>query len=139
MNIEFTAHELLERKREFLISLKESLEQKLNRDRNLVLPILRHLITEFNQKAENEFEENYVDLTKTHIPPSLKTARVIEFIKEEFEKKGFTVKPHIRAGRTTIRVSWEHQQEIEESEDTLTLEMMIREIVKDEIKNSLKK
>jgi hypothetical protein len=139
MNIEFTAHELLERKRDFLVSLKESLEKKLNKERNLALPILRHLITEFNSKAENEYEENYVDLTKTHIPPSLKPERVIEFIKEEFENKGFQVKPNMVAGRTYIRISWEHQQEIEEIDNKMTLELMIREIVKDEIKNSLKK
>ena len=136
MNIEFTAHELLERKEEFMRCLKKELEGKLNKERNLALPVLRQLIAEFNRKAENEYEENYVDLVQTPIPTSLKTERVIEFIEEEFVKKGFQVKPVPKAGRTYIRVSWEHQVE-SEIQDELTLDSMIRRIVDEKITEAL--
>lgn len=136
MNIEFTAHELLERKEEFLRHLKRDLEVRLDRERKLALPILRQLIAEFNRKAENEYEENYVDLDQTPIPTSLKTEKVIEFIQEEFAKKGFQVKPVPKAGRTYIRVSWERQVELEKEEE-LTLDLMIRRIVDEKIKEAL--
>jgi len=136
LSISFTAHELLERKEEFMRCLKRELEGKLNKERNLALPILRQLIAEFNRKAENEYEENYVDLDQTPIPTSLKTEKVIEFIEDEFQKKGFLVKSVMKAGRTYVRVSWEYQGE-NENEETTTLDSMIRRIVDEKIKEAL--
>ena len=136
MEITFTAQELLDRKEEFMRCLKKELEGKLNKERNLALPVLRQLIAEFNRKAENQYEENYVDLVQTPIPASLKTERVIEFVEEEFQKKGFLVKQIMKAGRTHVRVTWEHQADVE-IQDELTLDKMIKLIVDEKIKEAL--
>lgn len=136
MNIDFTAHELLERKEQFLQNLKKELKQKLDKERKLALPILRQLIAEFNRKAENEYEANCVDLDNTPIPTSLKTEKVIEFIEEEFAKKGFLVKPISKAGRTYIRVSWEHHVEVS-NKDEFNLDSMVRRIVDEKIAEAL--
>lgn len=136
MNIQFTAQELLKRKEEFKINLKNELRKKLESQRNLALPVLRQLIAEFNQKAENQFEESFVDLDRTPIPASLKTDLVIEFIEEEFNRKGFKVTPITKIGRTFVRISWEHQLKTETVEE-LTLDSMIKQIIDVKISEAL--
>lgn len=136
MNIEFTAEELLRRKEEFEFNLKNELRNKLDSQRKLALPVLRQLIAEFNRKAENEFEESFVDLDQTPIPTSLKTDLVIEFIEEEFNKKGFKVEPIMKAGRTFVRVSWEHHVETETVVE-LTIDSIVKQIVDEKIKEAL--
>lgn len=106
--IEFTAEQLRERYADFKKSLEIELEKKRNKERALCKPFLRQLISEFNRKAENAYEETFVVLDETPIPTNLKLERLLELVDNMFSVKGFMAEQTVIGGRSYIKISWEN-------------------------------
>lgn len=129
----FSAYELKERKLDFERQCAAALRQKMEKERKLALPVLKQLISEFNRKAENTYEDNFVVLDETPIPYNLKSKHIIEFIDELFSEKGFLISQTVIGGRTFIKVSWEWNVEKNTDEAETGLESIIRKWIREEL------
>ena len=107
IELEYTADELRKRRVKFLVSLERELEERNQRERKMCSSILKQLISEFNRKAENEFEKTFVMLDETEIPVSLPLKRVIELTTELFAENGFKIQLERVHSRSFLKVSWE--------------------------------